>query len=232
MQPHKLESLLAESALVDGGFAPRLLVCHSHAEPQRIVEGAQGIGADVTQAWAGLVDTLIQTFRLAPEPVTIQPTTEALRCLNDYYNRTVDRQTADLRDVGSYAARWAEQCWRIAVCLHAGAHGANAGHRPIELETARNAITLAGWFAGEQLQILSAGRHAGRENLKGQVLGLLVDMPGGIRASDVYRRRIVTSAPEAHSLLWRLEAEGILEKHDLKPGAGGHVTQLYTRARK
>jgi len=231
-QPDKVETLLGERGLTEGGMIARLLVCHSHARPQRIDGVQRGIGEDVGGQWAGLVDTLIQTFRLAPEPVTIQPTTEALGALTDFHNSLVDRQNSDLMDVNSYVMRWSEQCWRIAVCLHAGAHGANAGHRPIELETARDAITLAGWFAGEQLQILSAGRRAGRQSLRDQVLGLVVQSPAGITARDCMRARIKTTAGEAHDLLSGMESDGVLEGRDAMPEKGGTISRTYTKARR
>ena len=68
------------------------------------------------------------------------------------------RRRGELRDVTSYAARWNEQAWRIAVCLHAGTHGSQAHEQPVSLETAQRAIALADWFAAEQLRILNAGR--------------------------------------------------------------------------
>ena len=65
-----------------------------------------------------------------------------------------------------------------------------------------------------------------------KVLALLGEKSGGIRASDVYRKRIVSPAGEAHSLLKRMEAEGELLSRIEKPEGGGHVTRLYTAARK
>ena len=44
-QPDKLESLLAERSLSDGGLIPRILVCHTHCEAQEIVKDAPEIPA-------------------------------------------------------------------------------------------------------------------------------------------------------------------------------------------
>ena len=68
------------------------------------------------------------------------------------------RRRGELRDVTSYAARWNEQAWRIAVCLHAGTYGSQAHEQPVALETAQRAIAVADWFAEEQLRILNTGR--------------------------------------------------------------------------
>ncbi len=232
VQPDKVETLLAEASLMAGGMIPRLLICHSHAKPQYIVEGAEGIPADTAYAWASLVHSLIRRFRMAGEPVTIEPTPDALKMLNEHHNRIVDRRLAELRDVTTFAARWNEQAWRLAVALHAAKHGEHAGGRMLEADTAASAITLADWFAGEQLRILARGRHTARRAKLDEVLKLLADKPQGIRASDVYRSRIVPTAPEAHALLAAMEAEGELRGQDEKPDGGGHVTRIYTKARK
>lgn len=95
----------------------------------------------------------------------------------------------------------AEQAWRIAVCLHAGLHGAHAHEQRLELDTAKLSIELADWFAAQQLEILSVSREKARRETWDEVLSLLADRPKGIRANDVYRARIVRNADEAHALL-------------------------------
>lgn len=232
VQPDKVETLLAERSLTDGGMIPRLLVCHTRATPRPIVDGVEGIPADTANAWAMLVGKLIRAFRMAGEPFTIEPMPEARRMLDIHHNQIVERRLGELRDVTTYAARWNEQAWRIAVCLHAGLHGEDAGERMMDVDTVASAIALADWFAGEQLRILAGGRHAARRAKRDGVLALLADTPEGIRASVVYRARIVGSADEAHGLLATMEAEGELVGKDSKPEGGGHVTRTFTKVRK
>lgn len=232
VQPDKVETLLAERSLTDGGMIPRLLVCHTRATPRPIVDGGEGIPADTANAWAMLVGKLIRAFRMAGEPFTIEPMPEARRMLDIHHNQIVERRLGELRDVTTYAARWNEQAWRIAVCLHAGLHGEDAGERMMDVDTVASAIALADWFAGEQLRILAGGRHAARRAKRDGVMALLADTPEGIRASGVYRARIVGSADEAHALLATMEAEGELTGKDSKPEGGGHVTRTFTKVRK
>ena len=231
-QPDKIESLLAKTELTDGGLTPRLLICHSRAMPRPIVDGAGGIPADTVEAWAALVKALIQTFRMAGEPFTIEPTPEARQMMNEHHNRIVERRLGELRDVTTYAARWNEQAWRIAVCLHAGLHGESAGERMLAADTAASAIALADWFASEQLRILARGRNAARRAKRDEVLELLADTPKGITARDVHRGRITGSADEARALLAQMEADGELAGKDSKPETGGHVTRTFTKAQK
>lgn len=109
--------------------------------------------------WVALVGSMIKIYRLAGEPFTIEPTPEARRMMDDHHNQIVERRNGDLRDVTTFAARWNEQAWRIAVVLHAGLHGEHAGERAMSGDTAASAIAIADWFAGEQLRILARGRH-------------------------------------------------------------------------
>jgi hypothetical protein len=137
-----------------------------------------------------------------------------------------------LHDVNIYAARWNEQAWRIAVVLHAGKYGAHAHENMLDLDTAQRAIEVADWFAAQQLDILWASRHKARREKCDQVLSLLADKPEGIRASDVYRARIVRNADAAHALLAAMETDGKLIGRDEQPQAGGHITRIFTRAKK
>ena len=231
VQPDKLETLLAKAELTDGGMIPRLLVCHTRAMPRPIVDGVAGIPAAATKDWTSLIVVLIDTFRMAGEPFTIEPTPEARQMMQEHHNRIVERRLGELRDVTTYAARWSEQAWRIAVCLHAGLHGEDAGGQMLSAKTAASAIALADWFAGEQLRILARGRHAARRAKRDEVLALLADNPKGITARDVHRARITDTADEARALLASMEPEELTGK-DSKPETGGHVTRTFTKARK
>jgi len=232
VQPDKLETLLGKTELTDGGMIPRLLVCHTLAQPRPIVNGVEGIPAATATAWAMLVGKLLRTIHKANEPFTIEPTPEARRMMDDHHNQIVERRLGELRDMTTFAARWNEQAWRIAVCLHAGLHGEDAGGRMLAADTAANAIALADWFAGEQLRILARGRHAARRAKLDEVLELLADNPNGITARDVHRARIVGSADEARTLLAQMEVDGELTGKDSKPETGGHITRTFTKVQK
>src|SRR4029453_10444786 len=108
-----------------------------------ITQDAPEISPSVEKAYADLIRSLVETYRLADEPFTIEPTSEALEAMNMHHNAIVKRRRTDLRDVTIYAARWNEQAWRIAVVLHAGSHGAHAHEHKLEIDTADRAIELA-----------------------------------------------------------------------------------------
>ncbi|PYL99013.1 MAG: hypothetical protein DMF19_13330 [Verrucomicrobia bacterium] len=109
---------------------------------------------------------------------------------------------------------------------------ARAHEHRLKPDTAKRAIEVADWFAAQQLEILSASRDKARRQIWDEVLALLADKPEGIRASDVYRARIVRNADEAHTLLAAMEAAGVLSGRDEQPERGGHITRIFTGAKK
>ncbi len=230
-QPDKIETLLGERSLTDGGLIPRFLTCHTNARPLPIIDGHAGISAHTCDAWNKIVESLINTFRMASEPVTLIPTDGAAKALNSYYNSIVMRRSGELRDVPSYAARWGENAWRVAVCIHAGRHGEYAGQRQLDLETAQNAIAIVEWFSCQQLEILTGNRDTAKRALRDKVLTLLADKPDGITIREVQRARVFPSTDECSALLDEMASNGVLHFRDIKPERGGHATRVFTKAK-
>ena len=121
---------------------------------------------------------------------------------------------------------------QFAVCLHAGVHAEHAGEWMLTADTAVSAISLADWFGGEQLQILARGRHAARRAKSDAVMELLADSPKGITTRDVHRARVVNTASEARALLAQMGIDGELTHKESMPEGGGHITLIYSKARK
>lgn len=67
-----------------------------------------------------------------------------------------------MHDIAGFAARWAEQAWRLSVGLHTMAHADAAHKHPLSSETAQNGITVARWFVEQQLVLLEADRRTKR----------------------------------------------------------------------
>jgi hypothetical protein len=163
VQPGKVESLLANPALSDGGLLPRFLLCHSGCEPQEIPDGPSAgncLPSEISAEWIKLVGKLLDAYHERKESAAIvQPTEEAVARFSDHYNASVRRyHSGELRDVNSFRARWTEQGWRIALVLHACIWGTVAAEHPLNEETAGAALTIEDWFVGQQLGILNKGR--------------------------------------------------------------------------
>lgn len=232
VQPDKIESLLAEPQLIDGGFIPRLLMCHTNAEQEEIVGGNYYIPSEVKNDYHNRIREIMETYRMAEEPKIGNPTPEALDLLIKYHNEIVRRQKKDLKDIKPFASRWTEQAVRIGVVLHVDTHGKEAHKNDLSLDTAEKAITIARWFADQQLDILLAGRELAQQKLEDKVMALVDENPNGITTRDVYRKRLSRSSRLAHEILKNMEAKGILISREKMPEGGGTISRIYTRDKR
>ena len=235
IQPDLLATMLGEQSLSTSGFLPRMLVCHTQAAPRKIEGISQALPESVRAQWAGRISDLLTTYHGAAKPYRIEATPEALALLHDFHNRIVDRRGGDLGDVGAFAARYAEQAWRLSVAFHAAFHGSDAHAHPLALETTQNGIHVCEWFIAAQLEILAKGRRAAAEQLETKVLELLETRQERQHLDyatyrDVHRARIVASADAARTLLDRMEREGVLLGEDIKPEHGGKTVRLFRPA--
>jgi hypothetical protein len=64
-QPDKLQSLLDERSLNEGGLIPRILACHTNAQLRKIGKNAPSIAETDEKAYPGLIFGLLETYRLA-----------------------------------------------------------------------------------------------------------------------------------------------------------------------
>ncbi len=235
IQPDLLATMLGEESLSASGFLPRLLLCHTHATPRRIEGEAQALSDHTRGQWAQLVTDLLATFHDAENPHRIAAAPEAAALLTQFHNHVVDRRAVDLADVGAFAARYAEQAWRVAVVLHAALHGAEAGGQPLAVETAQKAVQLVEWFSAAQLDILAKGRRTAAEKVETAVLELIESNRERKRldyvtARDVHRARITSTADAARTLLERMEKEGLLAGEEVRPAHGGKATRIFRAA--
>lgn len=229
LQPEKLESVLGNASLVEGGLMPRMLSCHTNCQPEHITGSRVRIPIEVIQRYSHLVRSLLQTYRIPNESRIIKAHANATEWLNMIHNRIVDRRKSELRDTTIFAARWAEHAWRLAVVLHAMKYGEEACKTELELDTAVHAGEIGKWFANQQLAILEAGRIRVRRDKRDAVMELLMDDQNGVTARDVQRARITVDSQQAKELLADMEAKGFLQGDDVTPAGGGKMTRLYTR---
>jgi len=234
IQPDLLAHILGEESLSASGFLPRLLICHTNAVPRRIDGEAEILSESVRGQWTQLVGDLLATFHAADKLHSITPTPEATVMFTNFHNRIVDRRAVDLADVGAFAARYAENAWRLAVVLHAAQWAGEAGSEPMTAVTAANAVRVVEWFVASQLDILAKGRHTAAAKVQDEILELLESnrqrkSQDFITVREVHRARITATADAARALLARMEADGLLTSEDTTPARGGKTTRIFRR---
>ena len=152
----------------------------------------------------------------------MQPQAEAVRLLNDHHNGIVRRcHSGELRDVQSFAARWTEQAWRIALCLHAGTCGQEAGTAPLNAATAACAIKLADWFSVQQLAILQRSRSEKRLSRLQKLRSLIVDYGGEATLRDLAKNNGFP-AEEVHRLAADFPTQLTIQRRD----TGGRPSEV------
>lgn len=237
MQPARLSELYDQRSLADDGLLARVLPCRA-TDNVSFSGGSPGaaIPAGVARRWEDLINGLFSTFhRHSIEPVVLVPSLEATAVFASF-DEQVSRLRQQNQGVEVFAARWLELAWRLGVVLHAGTYGAASPEHALGGATARAAVQLIAWHVSEQLGLLDAARDERQLSQEDRVVGLLRSLRGrpwprnSVCARVLLRRRIVKSAADAHALLARMEADGILSGTDQRPAGGGHTVRFFREA--
>jgi hypothetical protein len=226
VQPDKIDDLLRERRLTDGGFLPRCLLVREDGVPTEIDPKMPPIPEEVIRCFDQAIRELVHAFRLAPKQVRIPVAPEARELMVSYFNEVVKQRRIDLRDIETYAARFAEQACRLCIVLHAAHSGARAGDCPIDTMSASRAITVGRWFADEQLRVLDIARRQVKRALRQKIWLVAANSPLGFTVRDLQLARITSSADHGRLLLDELVQKGHLQK-ELRP-TKGRTAEVYT----
>lgn len=227
MQPEKFRALLASGAVANGGLIQRMCSFDTGVVPQRMPDQVPAIPDDVKVSYRALLRSLLTRFRMSERPVVIECEPEATTALREHFNAVVDRRNGDLKQFSTFAARWTEWEWKMALVVHALRLGEAAGGEPLSLEDARAGIKLADWFSRRQLELLAAGRLVSFGEKWRRLQGLLGGQLGVVTARGVQRRRVEPTAEAARLLLEECVSRGLLEKATKKPESGGWPQEQY-----
>ena len=227
VQPDKIAEIVSYRSLTEGGLLPRFLLLVADYDPQPIDRNVQGLCRETEVEWDKLIRELLNAYRFAAEPFVLSPTKEARDLLDNHFNAIVAKRKSTLREIKSFAARWNEQAWRLAVVLHAGRYGGKAHDHKVDQETVRDAITLADWFSEHQLWVLRRSELSAFIKLTQRILELCRSQSGGITASDLYRKHLVANAEAAHAVLEKMHESGLLDRVERPTPGGGHVSRIY-----
>lgn len=190
IQPDAAEAALSKESFTVSGLFPRFLILDPHAEPKVREAPPEPIPREIKRAWAKLIRHFITNIReRGDEPIHVEVRKDAKKILHEYENENIRRRcrNGDLRDLAPYAARWAENAWRIALILHCAKHPQEAGSKPLDAFTAANAVEVMTWFAQQQLAVLGASRHAKLRSRLLAFLAILAEVGGEITIRDLRR---------------------------------------------
>jgi hypothetical protein len=180
-QPDLLYRAFNNERLLIGGFLARCLAADSQLEVQYEDETSlPPVDQEIMAGWKDHIHSLVKTFRSAEEPYEIQVEPVVKILARSYYNENVDLIRGSLSDVASFAARWTEHAWNIALNLHVALYGVDCA-APLSQKTFENAVKICRYFAALQLQVLTRIRFETQQKQRLRLEEILGTGPTTIR---------------------------------------------------
>jgi hypothetical protein len=190
IQPDIARALSEDERMTESGLLPRLLLCDVKAESADEPEDFPQMDLSIADAWSFLIRELLAEYREnGSSPRTIDVMPDAREVLRTFTNESKARMRpgGDLRDVDSYVARWGENAWRMALCLHGAIHGKNAHQHSLGLREATSAVEIIRWFSRAQLDVLATSRSDKAKVRLGRVSDIL-RAAGGCQTLRILRK--------------------------------------------
>ena len=175
LQPDVWQRLVAAERILTSGLLPRFIILNVKGWPPR--PSNRQLDQTVVEAWKVSVVGLLRAFYDHPDPTrVIIPTTEAKAVLDDFANDAADAREPgqEWADIRPFAARLAENAWRVALVLHALKHGPDAPNYGLVEATAQNAIRLVRWFFVDTLELLQPVRGKRSRSLADRAARILL----------------------------------------------------------
>ena len=159
VQPDLLQKAFGNERLLVGGFLARCLAADSKMELQYEDEKTlPEVDPAIMATWNQHIRSLIKMFRFAEDPCWIAVGEGVSELSRKFHNEIVDQIRGSLWDISSFATRWVERAWEIALNLHAGYYGDECYREPLSSKTFSDALRIARFFADRQLEVLDRPR--------------------------------------------------------------------------
>lgn len=90
---------------------------------------------------------LLETYRFEADSSLVKPSKKAIQLLSSIEEESRETAASDEYIHGEILRRRAEQCWRVALCLHAAEHSAQSSLHPLSLRHAQCAAKIVERFS-------------------------------------------------------------------------------------
>jgi Protein of unknown function (DUF3987) len=177
-QPDLLHKLFGTERLLVGGFLARTLAADSKMQIQDETDESEAEPDSVIMAeWNDHIQSLVKIFRFAEEPYWLDVEPAVRKLSREYSNKCTAKARGTLSDVDSFALRWCERAWEIAVNLHMGIYGVEWADHPARLSAATfsNALLITDFFAERQLEVLQRPRIESQQKQRSRLEEVFAD---------------------------------------------------------
>jgi hypothetical protein len=210
-QPDLFDELFNNKTITTSGLMCRFLPLRVDEQTAEPSYAEQSAADEAVMAFGSEIEALLSCYHQAESGLTISADSKARKAIEDY-SRGINRRVreGDLAAIGSFAARWGELAWRIALVFHCAEHGKNSHHNDVAEQTALNAIRVTEWFASHQQQLLErAAERSSNEKLE-VALQFVNRSSSGVTAYELFRLRqsLFDNVQDARNALDQLEDEG------------------------
>jgi hypothetical protein len=164
VQPDILRRAFENTRLLIGGFLARCFAADTRLKMQEETdESAVHFDEEIALKWAGLLMALYKKFHDADKPYRIEVEPAVRAASRMMYNEIVQKVRYQLSDVSSFACRWVEQTWKVAIILHMVKHGIEGIQKALAVDSFNQAKDIVRYFVTKQLEVLAVMR---REEIK------------------------------------------------------------------
>lgn len=177
IQPDVFNDLRQKAIFAQSGWLQRNLIFDSQASFAPLSATPAAVPVEVMAEWREHLINVLEFVRGAESSTLVVPTEESRTMMLEKRNAISARmESGDLRDVASFACRWAEQANRIALNLHVARfrNPEAAASIPLEASTLEDAWAITDWFAAEQLRLLLPMRSERKHARCNRLVDLLV----------------------------------------------------------
>jgi hypothetical protein len=159
VQPDLLQMAFEHTRLMLGGFLARCFSADTKLQMrEENDENAEPLNAQIQADWNAFIKKLYTKYHDAPTPFDIRVDSQVRALSRTLHNTIVRRVRGRFADIKSFAARWVEQTWKVAILLHIGQYGTDCEKHHLSPETFNATTAITRYFAEEQLDVLQFTR--------------------------------------------------------------------------
>jgi hypothetical protein len=214
IQPDLFNKAFNHETLAESGLIPRFICCRVEPELVSPSYDEQSAASEAQLRYQRLIRTLLATYRqISTATYDISAEPAAREVFGNYQKEIHSKiQNGEFSDIRTFAMRWAEIAWKIALILHCAEYAETAHTKQLSSSTAADAVAIMKWFATHQRELLGETAKAVSGTKASVALTFVNSAAGGVTARDLQRHKqtLFRKVSDAREVLEQLEHEAAI----------------------